>query len=107
ILAVERIVAKKSVHSAAQGVGAAPCDDIDIAAECPTQLRLTAAGDDLKLLYGIDAKGDPAEPGRIVVGGHAVDDEAVGEVALTRDRQPLPWDRRGFCKQLRAVRVGR
>ena len=105
VLAVEGIVAKKAVQRSVQRVGAALRHDVDIAAECAAELGLAAAGHNLKLLDGVDAKGDSAEPRGIVVGRHAVDDEAVGEVALTGDREPLSGNRGGFGKELRAVRI--
>ena len=72
-----------------QRVGAAPRHDVDVAAERAAELRLAAAGDDLELLDRVDAERDAAEPGGVVVGRQAVDDEAVREVALAGDREAL------------------
>ena len=48
----------------------------------------------------------PAQSGRIVVGGKAVDDEAVGEIALAADRNALPGHGGGLGEKLVARGVG-
>ena len=106
VLAVEGIVAKEAVARAMERVGAASGHDVDVAAERPAELRLAAARHHLELFDRVHAEGNAAQAGGIVVGRQAVDDEAVGEVALAGDGQPLTRHRGRFGEQLRAVGVG-
>ena len=86
---VEAVVAEVAVEVAVQRVRAALGHDVDVAAERAAELGLPARGDHLKLLDGVDAVGNAAQPRRIVVGRQAVDDEVVREVALAADRDAL------------------
>jgi hypothetical protein len=79
---VEALVTEVAVAVAVGLVRPALGHDVDVSAKGPTQLGLPARCDDLKLIDRIDAVGDAAQPGGIVVGGQSVDDEAVGEIAL-------------------------
>ena len=104
---VEAVVAEEVVDRAAQLVGAALGDDVDVAAERASELRLRAGGDHLELLDRIDAVGDAAQARRIVVGRQPVDDEVVREVALAADRDGDAGHGGRFREQLRAGDVGR
>jgi hypothetical protein len=88
-------------------IGAALGDDVDVAAECTSELGLPSGRDDLELFHRVHAVRDAAQPRRIVVGGQAVDDEAVGEVALAADREARAGHRRCLREELRRVDVGR
>ena len=81
------IVAEVAVEIAARVVRAALRDDVEVAAERASELRLSARRHDLELVHRVDAVGNPAQRRRIVVGGQAVDDEVVREVALAAHRQ--------------------
>ena len=77
------------------------------AAERTAKLRLRPGRHDLKLLDGIDAVRDPAQPRRVIVGRQTIDDEIVREVTLAADRDAGARNRRRFGKQLGTGDVGR
>src|SRR5437868_6660142 len=73
------------------GIGAASGDEVEVAAERASELRLASGGDDLKLLDDVHAEDIAGDSGGIVVVGEAIDDEAVGEISLAVDGIPLPY----------------
>ena len=87
-------------------VGAAAGDEVDVAAEGAAELGLAAAGDDLHLADDVEAEGGLDEAGGVVVGGEAVDDEGVGEVALAVDGDALAGDGGGLGEELVGGGVG-
>ena len=104
---VEGVVAEEAVGRAAQLVGAAARDHVDVAAERAAEFGLAARRHDLELLHRVDAVGHAAQPRGVVVGRQAVDDEAVREIALAADRQADAGHGRGLGEELRAVDVRR
>ena len=106
VAGVETLVAEVAVEVAVQRVGAALGDHVDVAAERAAELGLAAGGDDLKFADDVETVEDAAEAGGVVVGGEAVDDEAVGEVALAADGDALAGDGGGFGEELIAGGVG-
>ena len=110
---VEAIVAEVAVEVAVQRVGAALGDDVDVAAERAAELGLPARRHHLELLDRVDAVRDAAQPGGVVVGRQAVDDEVVREIALAADRERLrrarPTSRRkaACCRRWSATRRAR
>ncbi len=101
---VEGVVTKEAIERAAPGVRSALGDDVDVAAECPAQLCLAAGRHDLKLFDGIDTVGNSAQPGGIVIGRQAVDDEVVRQIALAGDRDALPGHRRRLRRRAACCR---
>ena len=85
---------------------AAAGDHVDVAAEGAAELGLSAGGDDLELADDVEAVEGAGESGGVVVGGEAVDDEGVGEVALAADGDALAGDGGGFGEELGAGGVG-
>ena len=71
---------------------------LKVAAECAAKFGLTAGGDDLELADDVHAEDVSGYAGGVVVGGEAVDDEAVREVALAVDGVALANDRGCFGK---------
>ena len=103
---VEALVAEVAVQVAMQRVGAALGDHVDVAAERAPELGLAARGDHLKFLHHVEAVEDAAQSGGIVVGGKAIHDEVVGEIALAADRDSLAGHGGGFGEELVAGGVG-
>src|SRR5205814_421067 len=100
---IEPRVAHVLVHVTTYEVRTALGDNVDVAAERASELRLAARRHHLKLIDGIDAIRNPAQRRGIVIGGEAIDDEVVREVALAAHRHPDADDGRGFRKKLRAA----
>ena len=63
-------------------VGAALENHVDRTAQGTAELRLTTRSDDLKFTHDIEPVEDAAEPCGVVVGGQAIDDEAIGKISL-------------------------
>ena len=97
---IEAAVAEVAVQSAVELVRPAPGDYVDITAHSAAELGLASRSDHLDLLDYVEAIEDPAEAGGVVIGGEAVDDETVGEVALAADGKALSGNSRGFGEQL-------
>ena len=74
---VEAIVAEVTVHVSACVVCAAFRDDVDVPAQRASELGLSAGCHHLKLVHRIDAVGNPAEAGRIIIRREPIDDEVV------------------------------
>ena len=88
-------------------VRAAARHHVHVAAQGAAEFGLASGRHHLKLLDGIDAVGDPAQRGGVIVGRQTVDDDVVGEVALSGHRQADPGNGRSLRKELGAGDVGR
>ena len=104
---VEGVVAEELVRAPVEHVGPAAGDDVDVAAEGAAQLGLPARGHHLELVHRFHGQGDAAQARGVVVRGDAVDDEAVGEVALAGHGEALSRNGRGLGEELGARGVGR
>ena len=51
-------------------------------------------------MHSVEPVENAAQAGRVVVGGQAIDDEAVGKIALAGDRNSLPGDRGSLGERL-------
>src|SRR5581483_1620693 len=103
---VQALVTEVAIEIAVQRVGAASRHHTDVSAERASELGLAAGGHHLELVHGVEAVEDAAESGGIVVGGQAVNDEAVREITLACYRDSLAGDRGGFGEELGAGGIG-
>src|SRR5262245_58622799 len=83
----EAVITEIAVSAALPAVAAAAGDEVDEPAEGPAEFGLTAGADDLQLVERLDADRNAAQARRVVIRRDAVEDEAVGEIALAADRQ--------------------
>src|SRR5215216_5467482 len=103
---VESLVAEEPVEAAAPVVRAGLCDDVDDAARSAAELGDAAGSHHLKLADYVLTVVGARQVGGIVVRREAVNDEAVIQVTLPGDGEPLSGHGGRFRKALVAARVG-
>ena len=106
VLRVERVVAKEFVRAPAVAIRPRLRDEADDAGRRPAEFGRAAGGYDLELAHDFFAQRDAREIGGVVVGGKAVHDEVVVQIALAADGNARRRHRRRFREPIRVAQVG-